>query len=92
MQVPAYIAMTEGPEHRFVMTNPLYNRLLGDRNVIGKTLREALPELPEEGAQFVTDVYQTGMPYVGKERKQIAELQAEVAALRAQLKAKESPE
>ena len=48
------------------MTNPRYQELIGHRDVLGKTLREALPEAAEQGFNDLLDrVYQTGEPFVG---------------------------
>ena len=43
-QSPSFIAMLEGPDHVFTFANPMYMRLIGNRDVIGKPLRDALPE------------------------------------------------
>ena len=48
-QAPGFRAMLEGPEHRFVMTNPAYVRLVGHRDVLGRTVAEALPEAIKQG-------------------------------------------
>lgn len=65
-QAPAFFAVLRGPNHVFEMTNPLYQELIGDRDVIGKTVREALPEAEEQGFFILLDrVYRTGEPFVG---------------------------
>jgi PAS domain S-box-containing protein len=65
-QAPAFLAVLRGPEHIFEMTNPRYQELIGHRDVIGKTLPQALPEAAEQGFNEILDrVYQTGEPYVG---------------------------
>ena len=48
-QAPGFVAMLEGPEHRFTFANAAYRALVGGRNVVGKTAREALPELEGQG-------------------------------------------
>lgn len=68
MQVPAILAIFRGPEHIFELANSPFIRLFGKGPVIGKTIREALPEL--EGQAFfelLDGVYETGKPYVGTE-------------------------
>jgi PAS domain S-box-containing protein len=68
MQVPAAIAITRGPEHRFESANILYQRLTGNRELAGKTVREAFPEIESEGLLKVIDnVYATGEPYIGRD-------------------------
>lgn len=66
MQSPAFIAVLHGPTHIFEMTNPLYNQLVGGRNILGKTVREVLPEIEEQGFLTILDeVYRTGKPFIG---------------------------
>lgn len=68
MQVPAILAIFRGPEHIFELANSPFIRLFGKGPIIGKTIREALPEL--EGQAFfelLDGVYETGKPYVGTE-------------------------
>lgn len=61
MQAPAFIAMLEGPNHVFTLSNPAYNELVGHREVIGKSVRQAFPE--DEMQTFLDtldEVYATG--------------------------------
>jgi DNA-binding response OmpR family regulator len=44
-QAPAAIAILSGPEHVFEMANSWYLDLVGGRDVVGKPLRHALPEV-----------------------------------------------
>lgn len=65
-QAPAFFAVLRGPEHVFERINPLYQELIGRRNVIGKAAREAVPEADGQGFFALLDrVYQTGEPFVG---------------------------
>lgn len=67
MQAPVPMCILKGPEHRFILANPLYEKLVG-RRVTGKTIREAFAR--REAAayiQILDEVYQTGVPYIGKE-------------------------
>ena len=66
-QSPSFIAVLRGPEHRFEMTNPGYQKLVGHRDVIGKTVRDALPEIDGQAYFGMLDsVYSTGQPVVGQ--------------------------
>lgn len=66
-QAPAFFAVLRGPEHIFEMTNPLYQELIGHRNIVGKPLREAIPEAEDQGFVALLDrVYQTGESFVGR--------------------------
>ena len=44
---PVPITVVQGAAHRFVMANAAFRRLVGDRPLLGRTLREAFPELAE---------------------------------------------
>ena len=67
LQAPAPFVVMSGPEHRFILANPPYERLV-NRKVLGKTLQEAFTE---EGAlqtlSVIDKVYRTGEPHVWKE-------------------------
>ena len=45
MQAPAFMAVLHGPQHVFEMANSAYYQLVGHRDIIGKTVRDALPEI-----------------------------------------------
>jgi PAS domain S-box-containing protein len=65
-QAPAFFAVLRGPNHIFEMVNPLYQELVGQRSLIGKTVREAVPEAEEQGFLSLLDtVYKTGKPFIG---------------------------
>ena len=67
MQSLSPLVILIGPELRFFLANPAYERFVG-RTVKGKTLREAFTD-EEIGAliPFLEEVYRTGKPYIGKE-------------------------
>ena len=66
-QAPAFFAVMGGPEYIFEMVNPLYQELIGQRDVLGKSVCEAVPEAAEQGFLALLDgVYQTGKPFVGR--------------------------
>src|SRR6201995_786677 len=66
-QAPGFIAVVSGTEHRFAMVNEAYRTLVGHRDVIGKPVAVALPEVVEQGFVGLLDnVYSTGQPYVGR--------------------------
>ena len=65
-QAPGGVAILQGPHHVFQITNPAYDRLIGRGNFAGKAVREALPELRDQGFfQLLDHVYQTGETHVG---------------------------
>jgi PAS domain S-box-containing protein len=68
MQAPMPIGILRGPDHVFELTNGGYRKLMGDRDVIGMPVRQALPELAGQGFFELMDrVYATGERFVGKE-------------------------
>ncbi len=68
LEVPALVALVRAPDKQYVLANPLYRKLYGNRTLIGKTIREAHPELEGQGVlEPLEKVFETGMPYVGKE-------------------------
>ena len=59
-QAPGFMALLHGPDHVFVLTNAAYVSLIG-RGVLGKTVREALPEIEGQGFFELLDrAYATG--------------------------------
>lgn len=67
-QAPALISVARGPEHVFELANQPYLNVVGGRDVLGKTMRQALPEIAEQGfVELLDGVYRTGEPYVGSE-------------------------
>jgi signal transduction histidine kinase len=67
-QAPSFLAVLRGPDHVFEFVNDAYYALIGHRDVIGKPLREALPEVRDQGFLPLLDrVLESGVPYVGRE-------------------------
>jgi PAS domain-containing protein len=66
-QAPGFMAVLEGPEHVFRLANEAYRTLIGGRDVLGKPLREALPEIVDQGFFGILDgVRNTGEPFIGQ--------------------------
>jgi len=69
MGAPVFICLLRGPNHRFELANAAYQQLVGARDLIGRPIREALPDLNGQGFfELLDSVYQTGKPYAGKEQ------------------------
>ncbi len=65
-QSPAFMCVLRGPEHVFEMVNERYQQLVGRRELIGRPLQEALPEVVEQGfVRQLHEVYLSGEPYAG---------------------------
>ncbi|WAC61553.1 sensor histidine kinase [Brevundimonas sp. SL130] len=74
MQAPGFVAVLSGRQHRFQMHNHAYGQLIGHRDIAGKPVSEALPELAGQGfLECLDTVFETGEAYEGRERR--AELQ-----------------
>jgi len=64
-KAPSFMAVLRGPEHVFELANGAMTELMGPREYVGKPVREAVPELIEQGFVDVLDhVYRTGEPGV----------------------------
>ena len=65
-QAPGFIAMLHGREHVYRFANPAYMQLVGHREILDKSVREALPELVEQGFyELLEEVFQHGKPFSG---------------------------
>jgi len=63
---PAGIAVLVGDDFVFDVANPRYLELVGGRQVLGKPIRAALPELADQGIfDLLQEVQRTGKPYIG---------------------------
>jgi PAS domain S-box-containing protein len=74
-QAPGILCVTRGPEHVFEVVNPGYLRHIGDREVLGRPVRDALPEVVDQGyVDLLDDVYRSGRPYVGRSARVLLNL------------------
>ena len=66
-QAPGFIAVTRGVQHVFEMANAAYYQLIGHRDIIGKSVFEALPEMEGQGfRQLLDQVFSTGEAVVAR--------------------------
>jgi signal transduction histidine kinase/DNA-binding response OmpR family regulator len=66
-QAPVAIAILRGPQHVYELANPGYLELVGHRPLVGRPIRDALPELEGQGIlELLDDVFRTGEPFVGQ--------------------------
>ncbi|UEM03819.1 response regulator [Skermanella rosea] len=69
-QAPGFIAVISGPDHVFDLANDAYYRLVGRRDILGKPVREALPDVEGQGFYELLDhVHATGQAYVGRDMR-----------------------
>jgi PAS domain S-box-containing protein len=63
-QAPAFFAVLSGPTHIFTFASDSYVRLIGGRNVIGRPIAEALPEVIGQGfVELLDRVYLDGVTH-----------------------------
>ena len=68
MQAPIATALLTGPQHVFELVNPHYREMTGGRDMLGKPLLEAFPEVVGTGLEQIVDqVYRTGEPFCAEE-------------------------
>jgi PAS domain S-box-containing protein len=69
-QGPSFMAMLSGPQHRIEFANAAYHRLIGHREVVGRTVAEALPDAVEQGYLELLDrVFHTGEAFRSQHAK-----------------------
>jgi PAS domain S-box-containing protein len=63
-QAPTFMALLTGPEHRVELVNPGYRQLIGHREIVGRTVAQALPDAVEQGyLELLDEVYRSGKPF-----------------------------
>lgn len=63
---PAFMCIYSGPEHIYEYANTRYHELVGKTDVVGRTLKEVVPEVFEQGFGDLLDyIYATGQTHVG---------------------------
>lgn len=64
-QAPGFISISRGPEHVYEFVNAAYAQLCGQRDYLGKTVREVLPDIADQRFYELLDaVYATGERFV----------------------------
>lgn len=62
------MAFLKGPNHIFEMINTAYRHLVKDRDIIGKSMAEAMPDAEEQGfLKQMDETFTTGKPFVASE-------------------------
>jgi PAS domain S-box-containing protein len=66
-QAPTFMALLQGPEHHIVLANPGYQRLVGQSDILGRTVRSVVAGMGDQGYLAVLDqVYRSGETYTGR--------------------------
>lgn len=67
-QSPSVMGILKGPNHVYELANPLCLKLIGRSNIIGKPIKEVLPELESQGIfELLDNVYNTGITFSANE-------------------------
>ena len=75
---PAFMCVLRGPALVIERANEEYFRLVGRRDILGKPVSQALPEVASQGYfEILHRVYATGEPFVGKEKAVLLQRSAE---------------
>ncbi len=68
IEAPVLICMFRGPKHVYELANKMYLQFIENRDVLGKPVRTAFPELEGTGIYELLDgVYSTGEPFFANE-------------------------
>ncbi|RYG94726.1 MAG: hybrid sensor histidine kinase/response regulator, partial [Alphaproteobacteria bacterium] len=66
-QAPSFMCILSGPDHVFELVNDAYLQLVGHRDLIGASVRDALPEINGQGFFELLDaVRRDRKPFVGR--------------------------
>jgi PAS domain S-box-containing protein len=75
---PTFVAMFAGPDYRVEFINEAGKQLVGGRDIVGKTVREALPEIGGH-YELLDKVYRTGESHVARSRRvKLSDAQGEI--------------
>lgn len=67
-RAPTFLAVMRGTDHVFELVNDAYYAIVGDRTLVGRPMRDAIPEVRGQGyIELLDRVLTTGEPYVGRE-------------------------
>ncbi|QDF05434.1 response regulator [Myxococcus xanthus] len=69
-QAPGFMCFLRGQDHVVELANAAYMQLVGHRDILGKRIRDALPEVDGQGYFELLDrVFTTGQAFVGRGMK-----------------------
>jgi signal transduction histidine kinase len=66
-RAPGFIALLRGEDHIVELANESYQRLVGKRDLVGRPIFDAAPEIKGQGFEgLLREVYASGQPHVGR--------------------------
>ncbi len=70
MQATNFMCVLRGPDHVYEMANVAMRELLGGRDVVGKPMREALPEMASQGfIEILDNVFTTAEAFASRKMR-----------------------
>lgn len=67
-QAPSCMVVLKGPNHVYELANELYLQLINKKDIIGKTVKDVLPELESQGIfEILDNVFKTGETFSANE-------------------------
>lgn len=79
-QAPSFMCVLRGPDHRFEIANAAFSAIVGGRELVGRSVRDAFPEVAGQGLLDTLDqVYVTGEPYIGRAQRILFQRPSEAA-------------
>lgn len=69
-KAPGFIAVVMGKSHTFTFANEAYKNFVKNRNLVGLTVADALPDIAAQGfVDILDEVFQSGRPFFGRDVK-----------------------
>ena len=70
MQAPSFMCVLRGADYRFELANSAFVALVGQRELLGRPLREAIPEMTSQVyVELLDTVVRTGEAFIGKQMR-----------------------
>ncbi|MDM0022866.1 hybrid sensor histidine kinase/response regulator [Variovorax saccharolyticus] len=64
-QMPGFVGLLEGPRHVYEYVNDAYRAIAGERDYLGRCIRDVLPELEGQGYfELLDQVYDSGTSFI----------------------------
>jgi PAS domain S-box-containing protein len=76
-QAPGFMAVLDGPDHVFTIANRAYRQLVGRDGLVGRSIRDALPDIEGQGFyEMLDEVYRAGQPYTAVAERVVLDREA----------------
>ena len=67
-QMPGFVCVLSGPTHVYEYINDAYVEISGPRDLLGRTVRDAFPELEgQDRVELLDQVYASGVPFLARD-------------------------